>query len=100
MEHLRFSSEPHAGPEEVAFGREALAWHNVAATRDFYFGMVSEWEEWTRMRFLESGLYVVPARNPWRWILNGTKAATKTRTSACGTRSPSLGRYRAGTSKS
>jgi hypothetical protein len=64
MEHLRFSSEPHAGPEEVAFVREALAWHNVAATRDFYFGMVSEWEEWTRMRFLESGLYVVPGAQP------------------------------------
>jgi len=40
-------------------------------------GKISEWEEWTGRSF--------PARyNPYAWIWNGTKVATKTRTSGCG----------------
>jgi hypothetical protein len=37
VRNLRISSEPHAVPEEIAFVREAVARHNVAATRDTYY---------------------------------------------------------------
>ena len=37
MENMRISSEPHAGPEEITFVREALARHNAAATGDTYY---------------------------------------------------------------
>ena len=42
MRNLRISSEPHAGPEEITFFREANARHNVAATtRDTYYSVHS-----------------------------------------------------------
>lgn len=37
MKDLRIISEPHAGEQDKAFVREALALHNVAATQDAYY---------------------------------------------------------------
>lgn len=37
MKNLRIVSEPHAGEQDKAFVREALALHNVAATQDAYY---------------------------------------------------------------
>jgi GNAT superfamily N-acetyltransferase len=37
MRNLKIVSEPHAGPEELTFVREAIARHNVAVTRDTYY---------------------------------------------------------------
>jgi len=45
-------------------------------------GAVAAWEEWTGMRFPDSGPYVVPGRSrPWSSTGTATRGATRTRTS-------------------